>query len=246
MSGSAAGETRPLLSPSVVDVVSCSLDMARTEIDALRGYLSADECGRADRFLVERARDHFVVARGRLRQVLGALCACAPSAIRFSVADGGKPGLEDGGDGRIRFNVAHSNDLMTCAITLDHEVGIDLEHVRDDTNHEDIARRFFSPDEVRSLAALPRSILRDAFYACWTRKEAVVKATGEGLARVLTSFVVSVDPGDARMLAADPALGRPDEWSLIALPVPPGYQGAVAVRAPVSLRTWSWPVAWAG
>jgi 4'-phosphopantetheinyl transferase len=232
-----------VLSASVVDVVACRLDAAPDEIDALRAWLSPDERARADRFHVERARDRFVVARGRARQLLGALSGRPPAAVRFVVAPGGKPGLEEGGG--LRFSLAHSADLLLCAFTLDREVGVDVERVRDDLDHDAIARRFFGAPEVRSLAALPPATARDAFFACWTRKEAVVKATGEGLARPLDSFVVSVDPAHAALLSADdPALGCPEEWSLLPVPLPPGYHGTVAVRGAATLRPWSWPVAW--
>jgi 4'-phosphopantetheinyl transferase len=228
-----------------VDVVACSLRVPRHEVATLRAYLSPDERVRADRFISERARDHFAIARGRVRQLLGPLCGCPPAQIRFGVAEGGKPRLDDEG-GRLRFNLAHSNDLMLCAVTLDREVGIDVEHAREDLEVEDIARRFFAGDEIRSLAAVPPALARDAFFACWTRKEAVIKATGEGLARPLDSFVVSVDPGHAAMVSADPVLGSPEEWSLVPVPLPPRYHGTVAVRAKVALRVWWWPPPWVG
>ena len=131
---------------------------------------------------------------------------------------------------------------MVCALTLDHDVGIDVERVRENVEHDDLARRFFAADEVRSLAALPPRLRQEAFFACWTRKEAVVKATGEGLARPLDSFVVSVDLHRAQMLATTPELGPPGEWSLAVVPLPATYQGTVAMRGPiVSLRVWRWP-----
>lgn len=224
--------------PWAVDVVACGLAIDRSAFESVREYLSPDERARADRFVVARARDRFVVARGRLRQLLGALVGCPPADVRFAVADGGKPALAHPG-GRLCFNVAHSNDLMLCAITLDHEVGVDVEHVRPDVDREAIARRFFARDEVRALEAAPHGLARDAFFACWTRKEAVVKATGEGLARPLDSFAVSVDPARGAMLWCDAGLGRPEEWSVLPVPLPPAYQGTVAVRARVSLRL-SW------
>lgn len=225
------------LTPLAVDVIAWRLTCAPHEVETLRGYLSPDECVRADRFLVQRARDHFVVGRGRLRQLLGGLCDCPPSAVRFAVAERGKPSLV-GRDGRLRFNVAHSDDLMLCAVTLDHEVGVDVERVRD-FEYEDLARRFFAEDEVQALTRVPPALAREAFFACWTRKEAVIKATGEGMARSLRSFAVTVDPARAAMLSADPGLGRPEEWSLLPVALPRAYQGTVAVRARVALRmTW--------
>jgi 4'-phosphopantetheinyl transferase len=132
---------------------------------------------------------------------------------------------------------------MLCAVTADHAVGIDLEYVSPDTEWADLAARFLAPAEWCAIAALPRDAQRNAFFACWTRKEAVLKATGDGLGRPLRSFVVSVPPDPAALLACDPALGRPAAWSLAPLPVGPDYRGTVAVRGgreTVSLRLWSW------
>ena len=226
------------VTPLALDVVAWWLTCAPPEVEALREYLSPDECARADRFLFPRARDHFVVGRGRLRQVLGGLCGCPPAAVRFAVAERGKPRLVDR-NGRLRFNVAHSHDLMLCALTLDHEVGVDVERVRPDFDYADLARRFFAEGEVQALGRVPPALAQEAFFACWTRKEAVIKATGEGMARSLGSFAVTVDPARAALLSADASLGPPAEWSLLPVAVPSGYQGTVAVRAHVALRmTW--------
>lgn len=232
------------LDPTVVDVVCCPLRVAVAEAAVLRAWLAPDEAARAARYVSPRARDEFVVARGRLRQILGALTGRAPGDVRFATAAGGKPGLADGAGGRLRFNLAHSGDLMLCALTLDHEVGVDVERVREEVGHEDIARRFFADDEIQDLAAVPPEARREAFFACWARKEAVIKATGEGLARPLKDFAVSVDPAAARLLRADRTLGPPGDWTLLRVPVPAGYHAAVAVRAAVSLRSWTWPVPW--
>lgn len=227
--------------PATAEVVACRLDVTAEERDALRGCLSPDETARADRYHLARDRHRFVVARGRLRHLLGALSHRAPSEVCFAAAPGGKPWLASDLGRRLRFSVSHSGDLMLCAVILDHEIGVDVEQVRTDLEPGALARRFFSPDEVRGLAATPPATTLDAFFACWTRKEAVIKATGEGLARPLDSFSVSVDPAHAALLSAHASMGHPREWSLIRVPLPPEYHGAVAVRAPVSLRLWWWP-----
>jgi 4'-phosphopantetheinyl transferase len=234
--------TCPTLSPSILDIVTCPLQATPDEIAALQRLLSSDERQRADRFRIDRGRERFVVARGRLRRILGRLTGVPPAGVRFTTTPAGKPGLEGGG--RLRFNLAHSDELMLCAVTLDHEVGVDVERVRDNLDHLEIARRFFAAAEVRSLEALPAASRLDAFFACWTRKESVVKATGEGLGRALDSFVVSVDPARAILLSSDSPLGRPEDWTLLAVPVPPGYQAAAAVRGRASLRAWTWPPDW--
>jgi 4'-phosphopantetheinyl transferase len=162
--------------------------------------------------------------------------------VRIAAAPSGKPRLADESVGRLRFNVAHSEDLVLCALTLDNEVGVDVERVREETDCDGIARRFFAPREARGLASLEPTARREAFFACWTRKEAIVKATGEGLRRALDSFVVSLDLDRAELLWAEPSLGPVSGWSLISLPLPATHRGAVAVRSSgVALRQWHWP-----
>jgi 4'-phosphopantetheinyl transferase len=230
-------------SPDGVDVVACGLDVPPPEVQELRALLAPDELARARRLRTDHLRDAFVVGRGRLRQILGVALGCPPPALRLGVDAGGKPRL-DGPEGkRLRFNATHSRGLMLCAVTLDHAVGIDVEYVSPDVQSEELAARFLAPAEQGAIAALPAAARRGAFVACWTRKEAVLKATGDGLRRSLHSFAVSVPPRHAEVLACDPALGRPDAWSLAALPVGPDYHGTVAVRGgrrTVSVRLWSW------
>lgn len=232
------------LSPGRVDVVSCRLDLEPAAVHELARLLCPDEADRAGRFRSEDARRAYVVARGRLRQLLAAILGRPPDGVRLTVAAGGKPGLAGPNAERLRFSLAHSGVLMLCALALDDEVGVDVEQVRDDVDIAEVARRFLAAEEARSLLALAPTVQREAFFACWTRKEAVLKATGEGFTRALGSFVVAVHPVHAAVLWADPTLGGSGEWSLLSVPLPPGYQGAVALRRPgASLRAWTWPQA---
>jgi 4'-phosphopantetheinyl transferase len=230
------------LSPGHVDVVSCRLDLAAAAVDELGRLLEPAETARARRFRSEDARRAHVIARGRLRQLLAAVLDRPPDTLPLTVAAGGKLALGGDDAGRVRFNVAHSGALALCALTRDDDVGVDVERVRDDVEIADVARRFLAPEESRGLLALPSAARRECFFACWTRKEAVVKAMGDGLARALDSFVVSVGPGPAAVLSTDPTLGAPEEWSLLPVPLEPGYQATVALRRPgATLRVWTWP-----
>jgi 4'-phosphopantetheinyl transferase len=225
-----------------VDVVAWWLDAVPAEVDALAQVLSPDERARAGRFRTSRHRDAYVVGRGRLRELLGLVVERPPAGVRLVAGPAGKPRLDDLGGGRVRFNVAHSAGLMLCAVTLDRDVGVDVERLDRTADWKEIAARSFTAAERQALAALPGPLQRHAFFACWTRKEAVIKATGEGLAMSLDSFVVSVESDHAAMLACDPALGLPDSWFLASVPVPPSYHATVAVRdggGAVSLRLWS-------
>jgi 4'-phosphopantetheinyl transferase len=170
--------------------------------------------------------------------------------MRFAYGPKGKPDLAPGSAvGGIRFNVAHAGGLALVAVTRGREVGVDLEQVRD-VDVEGIAERFFSAREVAALRRLPPAIRAEAFFRCWTRKEAYVKATGDGLSAGLEQFDVSLLPGDpAAMLAhrGDPSeVGR---WSLRDLAPAPGYVGALAVEGRgyrARWRDWSAPSAASG
>jgi 4'-phosphopantetheinyl transferase len=220
------------------------IDLAATPAGraALAATLAGDERARAARFHFDRDRDRWVVARGALRAILARYAGTAPAALALAVGDHGKPRLaEPVAD--LRFNLSHSGDLALCAVAVGREVGIDVEAVRADRAGDDIARRFFAPAEVAALAALSPALRVEAFFACWTRKEAYVKARGAGLALGLDRFEVSLAPGAAAALLAthdEPA--ERARWQLTALDPGPGYAGALAVEGRVAaLRRWQWP-----
>jgi 4'-phosphopantetheinyl transferase len=218
-----AAEREPLL-PGTVRVLAVPLLRAVTPED--RALLSADERARADRFHFARDSRRYVVTRATLRRVLGAQLGRHPSSLAFDVGPRGKPSLAGT---PLHFNVAHAGELALIALTTLGEVGVDVEPLEPMDDVETIAERFFSPAEREALRALPAAARTDAFLTCWTRKEAYVKAIGEGLACPLDAFDVTLAPGEeARLLriAGDDA----DRWSLVDLRPAPGYVGAVAGR----------------
>jgi len=166
---------------------------------------------------------------------------CDPTEVPLRVGESGKPELAEQAGARVRFSLAHSKGMALYGVMLDHDVGVDLEHVDDAVEWEEIPARSFAPGEQRALSALPHGARRAAFFDCWTRKEAVVKASGEGLRRPLSSFVVSVEADSAVMLSCAPELGTPESWFLAPVPVLPSHRAAVAVRrgSRVSMRIWS-------
>ena len=209
--------------------------------------LTADECQRAERYVFAKDRTHFVVARGLLRVLLGRYLGQDPPHLRFIYGPHGKPALAtDTGGGALRFNVSHSHGLALYAITRGREVGVDVERIRPEVAQEKIAERFFSPREVTLLRALPAQLQATAFFACWTRKEAYIKAKGEGLALPLDQFDVSLVPGEPAVLLR--AAWDPQEaarWSLQDLAPAPGYRAAVAVAGhDWRLTCWDGPVAY--
>jgi 4'-phosphopantetheinyl transferase len=230
------------LSVDAVDVVSRRLNVDGLEAARLEHLLSPRERERANRLLVRQHRHDFIVGRGRLRELLGLVLGSHPTEVPLEVSTTGKPMLADADGRRMRFNVAHSGGLALYGITLGHEIGIDLQQVDETVEWEDIAARSFAPAEQHALAAISPSLRRTAFFDCWVRKEAVIKATGEGLRRRLSSFVVSVEADKAAMLSCESSLGTPESWLLAPVPVPSTHRAAIAVRdgaAVATLRVWS-------
>ncbi len=227
-----------------VHVWRAFLDLPASQVQSLQQTLVAEELRRAERYYFQKDREHFIVARGLLRAILGRYLRIEPSQLRFCYGPHGKPELagQTGGEA-LRFNVSHSHGLALYALTRDRKIGVDLERIRPDLADEKIAERFFSPREVAVLRALPTNMQPEAFFACWTRKEAYLKARGEGLALCLDQFDVSLAPGEpAALLSTN---GDPQEvsrWSLQELDPGPGYVAALAVEGHAwQLKCWQWP-----
>jgi 4'-phosphopantetheinyl transferase len=212
-------------------------------IPAFSRVLSADEREKAARFHFEADRSRFVLGRGMMRHVLARRLHRSPDELRFEYGPFGKPALAPGGSkGRLQFNLSHSGDLILLAVAIDRAIGIDVERMRTDISHTGIAERFFSAAERSSLAGLPPSARAAAFCACWTRKEAFIKATGVGLSLPLDQFDVSLAPGEAaRLMATRPDPAEAQRWTLLELPAGPDYKAAAAVEgAGFRLSTWDW------
>ena len=202
--------------------------------------LSADERVRAERFYFERDRKRFIVGRGLLRTILGRYLDIKPSRLQFCYQSHGKPVLAEFGAGKLHFNLSHSQGLALYAVTREQEIGIDIEHVRHIPEADEIVKRFFSARENAVFKALPANQKPQAFFNCWTRKEAYLKAIGDGLACPLDRVEVSLTPGEPARLSsiADPSL---DHWTLQELTPACSYVGALAVQGQNwSLSCWQW------
>jgi 4'-phosphopantetheinyl transferase len=200
-----------------------------TDSAPFRALLSDEELAAADRFRFEQDRAHYAVARGALRIVLGRHLDTAPAAIRFEYGAHGKPSVAGGSE--LRFNLSHSHGRALIAVARGREVGVDLEYVHREVADEEVARRFFSPEEVQALENLPESARTPAFFRCWTRKEAYLKARGDGIHYGLHHFTVSLGPGEEPALLANTL--HPDEtarWTMRDVHLGPDFQACVVAE----------------
>jgi 4'-phosphopantetheinyl transferase len=212
-----------------VDVFIARLD--DNLVDELLPSLSPDERDRANRFVFKRDRNRFIAARGLFRKLLSGYLATSPSAIEFSYGDQGKPMLAGAVNRPLKFNLAHSHELAAYAFTSNREVGVDLEFTGRHVEIEAIARRFFAPEEVRELIKLPLEDRHLAFFDCWTRKEAYIKARGGGLSIPLDEFNVSLAPDKpAALLENYRDAEECSRWTMEALPLGTEYRGALVVE----------------
>jgi 4'-phosphopantetheinyl transferase len=211
-----------------VDVWRLSLNLLADSVKLTESTLSADETERAARFHFEVDKKRFLVTHNALRKILGRYLHRDPAELKFSLNQYGKPALINSA---LEFNLSHSGDFALIAVTQGRKIGVDVERIRQGISSHVIAQQYFSKAEVAELQSLPIEQRESAFFTCWTRKEAYIKAQGLGLALPLESFDVSLTPGQPAILRAT----RPDEkesacWTLLSLDVVSNYAGALAVE----------------
>ncbi len=226
-----------------IDVWIVSLSGDEGQYERARDSLSADECSRADRFVFDEHRRRFALGRGALRGILALYCGCTPREIRFAYGEHGKPRLADcAGGGSLQFNTSGSQQLGVCAVTVGRPVGIDVEFIRPN-RERGLVELFFAEGERAAYDRLSDEERLAAFYRAWTRKEAYLKAHGTGLTRPLSSFEVTIAPGEpARLVADRQATPGGGAWTLADLDLEPGYAGALAVAGgPLPIGYCTWP-----
>jgi 4'-phosphopantetheinyl transferase len=225
-----------MLDDHEVHVWRSELDVSMAELGTLAKTLALDEQARAARFRFPRDQQHFIAARGMLRRILARYLDRDPAKLQFCYGPFGKPALAStsGVDG-LRFNVSHSQGFALHAVSLHRELGVDLECIRKDFPWEPIAKSFFSPEEIAALSAVPPNLKYEAFFNCWTRKEAFVKANGGGLSLGLDRFSVSLIPGEPVVsLKIEDNPREASRWGLEQLTPWPGYTAALAAEG----RNW--------
>jgi|tagenome__1003787_1003787.scaffolds.fasta_scaffold20875458_1 4'-phosphopantetheinyl transferase len=230
------------LAADEVHVWRARLERCEGCLDELNRFLTTEERSRAARFHFAIDRQRSIVGHALARIILAHHLRRSPHELAFDYNPFDKPRLAGGPDPALEFNISHSGEWLLIALAH-RVVGVDVERMREDMASAEIAARFFSRAECLALAALPQEMQCSAFFDCWTRKEAYLKARGDGLSLPLDQFDVAFVPGaEPRLLAArhDPAEVR--RWALRALDVGPGHKAALAVAGfEWQLKLWDWP-----
>ena len=228
------------LGASDIHVWKADLDLSRDAFGRLEQSLSPDERERFGRLRAEPDRLRATASRGLLRYILAGYAGEPAAELGFTYGPAGKPQLAEVASGEpLHFNTAHSGDLLLVAVGRAPSLGIDVERIRPIVRRERVARRAFSAEERRQIEALSHDLRDEAFISCWTRKEACVKAVGEGVWSAFGRFEVSVEPGEpATVKSVDGEAATGADWSLYHIEPAPGFVGAVAVPG-TGWRLWT-------
>lgn len=231
-----AAAPRRIASPDAeIEIWHTRLDSNARQIADCEKILSPDELSRAHRYHFKRDRRRFTVARAMLRQLLGDRLGVAPSGIGFGYSRHGKPFISEPAV-RTYFNIAHSEEQALFAISASRVVGVDIEGLSREIDHDAIAKRFFTRRECAQLQNYPERMRKSAFLAYWTCKEAVIKAIGDGMSLPLDKFEVAIAPGVVPRIASffDESKNVA-EWSIYELGVGNEYAAAVAAVSPYAI-----------
>lgn len=223
-----------LNSPSLnedIHVWHCDFDFNREKLDFYSSLLSKNEKEKASRFKFKKDEDCYIITRGILRLLLASYLKLEAKEIIFEYTSFGKPYLAF--DSLLKFNVSHSESMAAFAFINGTEIGVDIEKIKNDFNVLELAQNFFSSAEIIALENQPKEELPKAFFRCWTRKEAFIKAEGSGLSFPLDKFAVSLDDDlHAELLETQWNSEEKEEWKLFSFVPAIGYIAAVAVAKP--------------
>ena len=220
------------LAADTVHVWQVDFRVAVECISRLETTLSPDEIARAARYRFAEHRKRFIVTHGVLRDILSRYLEVPAAQLTFSTNPHGKPALSAPENTWLQFNLSHSGDLILFAVTRDHSVGIDGEHISPPDNFPRLVEQFFSKNENAAFLTLPESKRAAAFFAGWTRKEAYVKALGTGVSLPLDHFDVTMDPdAPARLLADRRHPRHVKTWSLLTFTPAHAYIAALAIES---------------
>jgi len=220
------------LDSKFIDVWHTPLNLSQRDIDNYAGLLSTDEMERAKHFKVKRKYREYIISRGLLRKILGIVLDSDPQDFEIRYAEHDKPFITDTWNEKsICFNVSHSHQQTVIALSLERTLGIDIEHIRSNVEFKKLVNRFFSKKESSELDSYTDSGIAKAFFACWTRKEAYVKAMGDGISFGLSEFSVSVNPYDTDVsLTTHWDENEANNWSVKNLATESDYIAALATN----------------
>src|ERR1700730_6610516 len=228
-------ESHPQLEIGALHIWHRAVVPGDSDLESLYDVLSEDERTRAGRFAFEDHRSEFILSRGTLRVLLASYLGTRPDQLRFVYSTHGKPSLSQAlSNFDLRFNVSHSGRKAVFAFVRGFEIGVDIEEIRADVDTRELAERLFSAREMEQLSTLTGESLHSAFFRCWTRKEAFIKAKGQGLSIPLREFDVSLLENEpAALLGTRPDPLEASRWSLHDLVFEVNYAGALAVERAV-------------
>ncbi|MGQ0541500.1 MAG: 4'-phosphopantetheinyl transferase family protein [Blastocatellia bacterium] len=219
------------IKPGEIHVWSANLDRDLTFVHSMFNTLSANEKLRAAKFRFEQDRDHFVVGRGFLRNVLAVYLGLSAGEIQFSYSRFGKPSLiRVAQQPPLHFNLSHSNGMALLAVSATNEIGIDIEFVDQGFDWRRIADNYFSAQELSEMNSISEKKQTEAFFTGWTRKEALIKALGMGLSYPLNQFEASMTATDIRQVMLDDECKQMRKWTLVSIPTEPRYVAALAIE----------------
>jgi 4'-phosphopantetheinyl transferase len=233
------------ISSGTIHVWQFEIALPKDQADQYRVILSPDENQRADRFYFDRDRIRFIAARAAMRSILAGYLSVAPDEIIFSYASNGKPELAGGlNESGLKFNLSHSHDRALLGVVSNFCIGVDIEFIKHEFASDEIAQRFFAPGEVARLRAMPEIERASAFFSCWTRKEAYIKAVGQGLSLPLDSFEVAFGPGvQPSLLEVKTDSEEAARWKMYSIPTAESYAAAIIVEGKdhkIEYREWNW------
>lgn len=224
----------PALADDDLHFWTARLDLPPTQLLQLLALLSDEERARLERFHFPLHRHRYAAAHGQLRLILSTYLPIPPADLLFAAADYGKPYLLNGGE--LCFNLSHAGDWLAVGVVRGRAIGVDIEQIRPDLATPEIALNYFAAAEQVAFQAVPDAQKPQAFFAAWTRKEAFIKAVGEGLSFPLADFAVTLTPGEpAQLLAIRDEAAAAARWQLWDVAVAEGYAAAVVAEQAITI-----------
>src|SRR5215203_285073 len=229
-----------ILSEDEAHIWRADLDLNESVQSSFLKLLSPDEINRAKRFRFAQDSQNFINARGILRLLIGKYLEINPAEISFQYSEFGKPSIAN--NHSLQFNISHSRNIALFAFTKKFNIGVDVEFVNPNIEVKEIAARFFSTNETKNLLALPEQQQTLGFFYCWSRKEAFIKAVGEGLSFPLDKFEVSLEPNKpAKLLATNWQPKDVSKWSIYSLSPEANFVGSLVIEGLLEkVKCWNW------